>query len=230
MVSREAGNATARIVTLGTKTRPSQDRSQETFELILRTTGLLLEDQGFEQLSTNLICRRAGLTPPALYRYFPNKYAILKELGDRLMRAQDEVSVGWLQARRESRSHGADIDLRVRNAVAIQTRILEVTRAFPGGLAITRALRAVPMLKDVRLKSRDAVAEVQARAFARAYPDIPEQDLMRCSRLCIEMLYSSMEMVLEEPGDDGPALIEDACRAVALYMQDLQDRHARGEA
>ena len=28
---------------------------------------------GIERLSTNLVCERAGLTPPALYRYYPNK-------------------------------------------------------------------------------------------------------------------------------------------------------------
>lgn len=217
-----------RTVALGTKIRPSQERSHETFELILRTAGELLETIGFEQLSTNLVCKQAGLTPPALYRYFPNKYAILKELGDRLMAAQDEIPVGWLEARPE-RSHGADVETRVRNAVAIQMRVLEATRAFPGGVAITRALRAVPMLSDVRLKSRDAVADVQAAAYIRAYPDVPADKLVRCSRLCIEMMYSSMEMVLEEPGEDTPELIEGACRAVVLWMQDLQDRHARGE-
>ena len=87
MVSREAGNAGARVVTLGARTRPSQDRSQETFELILRTTGLLLEDQGFEQLSTNLICRKAGLTPPALYRAI----AVLEAAGNLVRPARGRV-------------------------------------------------------------------------------------------------------------------------------------------
>ena len=44
-----------------------------------------VSDVGIERLSTNLVCERAGLTPPALYRYFPNKYALLSELGQRLM-------------------------------------------------------------------------------------------------------------------------------------------------
>ena len=52
----------------------------------------MLEEVGFERLSTNMICKRAGLTPPALYRYFPNKYAVLKELGERRFQREAEVA------------------------------------------------------------------------------------------------------------------------------------------
>lgn len=41
-------------------------------------------------------CERAGLTPPALYRYFPNKYALLSESGQRLMQRQNERVDHWI--------------------------------------------------------------------------------------------------------------------------------------
>ena len=72
-------------INLDTKQQPVQQRSVETFELILDVTAQLLGDVGVERLSTNMVCEKAGISPPALYRYFPNKYAILKELGARLM-------------------------------------------------------------------------------------------------------------------------------------------------
>src|ERR1700737_3300178 len=83
-------------IPLDTKLQPTQARGQDTYEIVLATAGEMLRDMGFEQLTTNAICERAGLTPPALYRYFPNKYAILKELGDRLMIAQDELVLEWI--------------------------------------------------------------------------------------------------------------------------------------
>jgi hypothetical protein len=49
---------------LDTKTLPRQGRAQETFERILSITAGLLAEVGIERLSTNLICERAGLTPP----------------------------------------------------------------------------------------------------------------------------------------------------------------------
>jgi AcrR family transcriptional regulator len=60
-------------VPLTTKLQPSRATGRSTFEDLLSTAGELLSEVGFEGLSTNLICKRAGMTPPALYRYFPNK-------------------------------------------------------------------------------------------------------------------------------------------------------------
>lgn len=211
---------------LSTKTRPSQTRSHDTFELIVETTGRLLERVGFEQLTTNLVCKEAGLTPPALYRYFPNKYAILKELGDRLMAAQDEAAYAWLD---RGGAIGSTLDERVGKSVEIQQAIIAITTAFPGNIAITRALRAIPMLKAIRIASRDAVAHRQAVALARVYPDIPIGVLQTCSKLGIEMLYASMEMVLEDPGPDSLSIIDGACRAVLLYLEDVQRRYGKAD-
>jgi AcrR family transcriptional regulator len=54
---------------LGPKAVPRQGRALETYERILAATTELLGEVGIERLSTNLVCERAGLTPPVLYRY-----------------------------------------------------------------------------------------------------------------------------------------------------------------
>ncbi|MDP0941271.1 TetR/AcrR family transcriptional regulator, partial [Klebsiella quasipneumoniae] len=77
------------------KKAPTQSRAVETYERILATAAELLGEVGIERLSTNLVCRRLGLSPPALYQYFPNKYAILHELGQRLMQRQNELLGPW---------------------------------------------------------------------------------------------------------------------------------------
>lgn len=83
---------------LEAKMQPAQQRATETYERILEVTALTLADVGIERLSTNLVCRRAGLSPPALYRYFPNKYALLSVLGQRLMLRQNERVERWISA------------------------------------------------------------------------------------------------------------------------------------
>ncbi|WP_066213171.1 helix-turn-helix domain-containing protein [Blastomonas sp. CCH5-A3] len=75
-----------------------QDRARATYEQIIQATGELLPEVGIERLSTNMIAERAGLTPPALYRYFPNKYAILSEMGRRLITAENETVEQWLRS------------------------------------------------------------------------------------------------------------------------------------
>ena len=111
---------------------PHQKRSQQTVELILATAAELLEESGFENLSTNAICRRAGLTPPALYRYFPNKYAVLKELGERLMERQNRVLVSedWMMT---------DLNALQAQMADMLAKTIEVTRQTPAGVWILRA-------------------------------------------------------------------------------------------
>lgn len=55
---------------------PDRGRSLATYEKLIKAAGELLGEVGFEKLTTNAICAKAGMTPPALYRYFHDKYEI----------------------------------------------------------------------------------------------------------------------------------------------------------
>ncbi len=205
-----------RGIPLKTKLQPTQARGQDTFEMVLATAGEMLRDMGFEQLTTNAICERAGLTPPALYRYFPNKYAILKELGDRLMAAQDQVVLDWIDAGGVA---GETFEERLRSSLSIHEKVIELTRAFPGGSAIGRALRAVPMLQRLRFDSRDMVAERFFEAMRGRYPNCPETRLRVAMRLMIELTYSAIEMVVEEPDRDADMVNYEVCLLFATYFE-----------
>jgi AcrR family transcriptional regulator len=150
-----SSDAETQAPSLDTKSRPSRQRGIDTFEVILTTAGELLAEVGFERLTTNLVCERAGLTPPALYRYFPNKYALLKELAHRLMDAQDQVVLAWLE---NGGTHFTSLEESVAKNRDLQKQVNAVTRAFPGGDWILRALRALPVLQEVRTTSRDTIA------------------------------------------------------------------------
>jgi len=200
---------------LATKLRPRQARSQDTFELILETAGQLLERVGFEQLTTNLICEAAGLSPPALYRYFPNKYAVLKELGDRLMRAQDDEVIAWAEA---GGLTGDTFDERLAKSLAIHERMVAIQREFPGGSAIGRALRAVPALQDLRFRSRDMVAGHFFRHMREIYPNTDPRRLEVVTRMTVELSYAAMEMVVEEPDRDADIINREVCLLFAHYF------------
>lgn len=211
-------------IPLEVKVQPSQARGQDTYEVILATAGAMLGETGFEQLSTNKVCERAGLTPPALYRYFPNKYAILKALGDRLMREQDEAVYAWIDS---GGLNAETMDEALRKGVAIQQEIVEIARRAPGGLAVMRALRAVPMLQRLRFASRDAVAARLADGLRHAYAERDWPRLEIGCRLNVELMYAASEMVLEEPDRDAEALTREACLAFNLYFDSFAAEHAR---
>lgn len=212
---------------LDTKSRPSRRRGKDTFEVILTTAGELLAEVGFERLTTNLVCERAGLTPPALYRYFPNKYALLKELAQRLMEAQDKAVLAWLEAGGIRSSSIEDSVARNRD---LQKQINAITREFPGGDWILRALRALPVLQEVQTTSRDMVAQTLFDMLKAANPGVPEDRLRTATRLTTQMMYAATEMVLEEPDQDEDQINEEICWMVALYYQHLTRQSASASA
>ncbi len=62
-----------RQVELLEKNKPRQERAKRTYEAILVAAAELLVEVGIERISTNLVAEKAGITVPALYRYFPSR-------------------------------------------------------------------------------------------------------------------------------------------------------------
>ncbi|KCZ82636.1 transcriptional regulator, TetR family protein [Hyphomonas adhaerens MHS-3] len=206
-------------VELETKVSPSQDRARNTFESILSVTGDLLSEVGFERLSTNMICKRAGLTPPALYRYFPNKYAILHELGRRLMEAQDQAVFEWLQ---EGGIDTQSFEASTKSILRIQRHVNEITKSFPGGAWVVRVMRVIPVLKEVRLESRDLVSDKILEDLRTKLPDVPEDRLAMATKLTIELMFSATEMAIETPEQEDE-ITQEVSFLVASYHWRLKN-------
>jgi AcrR family transcriptional regulator len=68
---------------------PRQGRAQALVEAIVEAAAQVLEAQGERGFNTNAVARRAGVSIGALYRYFPDKQAILVALAERERTAVD---------------------------------------------------------------------------------------------------------------------------------------------
>jgi AcrR family transcriptional regulator len=216
---RPKRKARKRAPALDAKMLPAQLRSQDTYEHILETAGKLLAHVGFEEITTNLICREADMTPPALYRYFPNKYAILKILGERLIAVQDAIVAKWL-ASEASGQHGPEEP--VGRIVSVLHGLIDVTKAFPGGIAINRAIHAVPLLRQLHIASREAVASQIYDLLQPQFPAVSETRMRAAARLVSELSSALMEMVMEEPGQDTEGLVYEAAFVFASYFRALR--------
>ena len=201
---------------LETNSLPSRRQGKETFELILATAGKLLEEVGFERLSTNMVSAEAGVTPPALYRYFPNKYALLAELARRLMEAQDEALLAWIET---GGSASPDLEESVRRHVALRKQLVTITRNFPGGVWILRAIRALPLLQEVRVASRNMVLDRRFEKLRETFPAVDEARLRMAIRLAEQVAYSTIEMIVEDRGLDEDKIIEESAWMTCLYYE-----------
>ncbi|GAC1037723.1 TetR/AcrR family transcriptional regulator [Pseudomonas sp. No.117] len=191
------------------KARPSQQRAAETYERILAAAAEVLCQVGIERLSTNLVCECAGLTPPALYRYFPNKYALLEELGRRLLEKQN----AQIAIRINAELLAGPLE-RVEDALTdLLLDTYGVTAETAGGMWILKALRAVPSLEHVRLDSHRRVAAQQAEALMALLPGVPPAEIAQVARIVVEFFHSTVELLFDEAL---PA--ESTCRTVATML------------
>ncbi|MEG3089103.1 TetR/AcrR family transcriptional regulator [Sphingomonas sp. PB4P5] len=197
------------------RSQPKQERAQATYERLLDVAGALLGEVGLDRITTNLICARAGLTPPALYRYFDDKYAVLEALGRRLMMRQNAVLEQWI-ARHVDHGLAAlrdGIEQLLRETAA-------VTQSEPGAVWILRALHATPQLVHVRLESHRHVTDKLVAAYARHLPEVDRVELWQRLRLSVELGFAADEMLQEETRISPEFAMR---RVAALLRADLTD-------
>jgi AcrR family transcriptional regulator len=60
-------------------TRPGRPRSERATAAILRSAGELLDSRGLDALSVDAIAARAGVSKATIYRWWPNKAAIVMD-------------------------------------------------------------------------------------------------------------------------------------------------------
>ena len=176
--------------------QPKQTRSQETWNSILEAASALFADKGYEQTTTHQIASQAGVSVGALYRYFSDKQAILKELyGQEITglrtRLLEEFSLADLV--------GQDVRQLVRKTMALAFRIYSER---PGLRRVLKEQsRKIPELVELRQSQESevhrAVLQILSTAPGVRLPD-PEVSSYLVS-LFIESLID--DQVLYGRGD-----------------------------
>lgn len=206
-----------RTVELLEKNKPRQERAKRTYEAILAAAAELLIEVGVERISTNLVAERAGITVPALYRYFPNKYSVLNALGAVVMDRQNTVFQAWFERHLEA---GDPLDL-IGNIEELLRQTYEVTKAQPGGLEIVQALRAVAPLREVRIESHTLVSDQFAEIAASLVGRSADDRIRLQARVTVEMGYALIEMALEDDSLDLDELMAQGAAIIQSYWRDL---------
>ena len=196
--------------------KPLQARSRRTYDALLDAAGTLLGEVGVDSLSTNLICERAGLTPPALYRYFDAKYAILEALAERLVNSHNAMLMAWVERYRD-----AGLDAIDTGIPELLRELHVITRSAPGAIWLMRALHAMPRLAHIRIESHHHFARVLAEVIHPYLLHVPFDLILRRTRLAVEIGYSVNEMLNE--GEADPRHVFDDLAHVFTAMLDYPD-------
>lgn len=160
-----------------------------------------------------MICARAGVSPPALYRYFEDKHAVLEALGMRLMERQNDLLLRWLE-----RYAPLGIQSMIDNVEEVLRETAEATIAEPGGAWIARVLHASPRLAHIRIESHRLVTDAQLEVFGDMLPDVPREELWARIRFMVDVAYSALEMMSEEDRISSDRIFTDTARIMKFIL------------
>ncbi len=191
---------------------PHRGRSLATYEKLVKAAGELLGEVGFEKLTTNAICARAGMTPPALYRYFQDKYEVLEALARKLLKKHNEAFAAWTfqgGTWKDPANRAKALEEWFRTSVG-------VTASEPGALWTLRALRALPNLAHIRLEWQRQWTDQMFEFYRRIYPNIPASTLWSRIRVITEFGFAVEELALEEDRIPHDVLFREVARVLGV--------------
>jgi len=180
------------------RSKPKQSRSIKTVETLLDTTAELLDEVGFSRFTTNLLSERTGISIRAIYRYFPNKHALVMELALRLTH-------DW---QTETSEHGQallanpDIDWQLTWPDYLD-RFIEAVRGRKGGTAIMNAMRSDPELKKLDDEIHNEYIHEVAGDFIARDSSISRKDAHALASVLIKSAVAIISSTLDEPPQRG---------------------------
>ncbi|MFD2231268.1 TetR/AcrR family transcriptional regulator [Alkalimarinus sediminis] len=119
---------------------PVQGRSRERVNVILSSTLELIIDVGVQGLKTSEIARKAGISLPSLYRYFPNKTAIIKAIAQQHIEKLSSLMQAFLV--------DFDLDEGFDHLIDVYA---EFYRSEPGYKEIWSGVESMPELQELDL-------------------------------------------------------------------------------
>ncbi|MEM9200888.1 MAG: TetR/AcrR family transcriptional regulator [Actinomycetota bacterium] len=197
---------------LAKRREPEQQRSRAGVAAILDAAATLLDDHGIDQITMTAIAAQAGLSKAALYRYFPNKAAIIRGLAERSFDEDAERIVVALAA--------ADGDGRQLMLDGLRT-YLDRHRSEPHRVQLRAAIRADPELARLDLEDTRRNATVIATGLVDRGADVGIGVLANRIVLILELSDGVIRLASMVDQDEADQLTEEYLGIVADRLGDL---------
>jgi AcrR family transcriptional regulator len=156
-------------------------------DAIIRATGELIDESGLEGLTTTEVARRAGVSTATLYRHFPDKHQVLRELVQRLHAERQKQSVLILKRFSSEPDWRGAIESLIRTTHALRM-------AQPGGRTTRRVLHYSPELRDWDLADTRELSHQLALAIRRRKPGITTANAESMSLAVVVAIVALLDM------------------------------------
>ncbi len=193
---------------------PQQQRARGAVVRILEATGHLLDEVGFEGLTTTAIAARAGVNIATLYRYFPDKFAVLQAFAVSLENQRLERAEPLLEALATAPEWRDGVRRIIELAI-------DVRNSRPGARTLRRALQSSPDMwrLDAEIVRRMAIAV--AGAMARRKPGLAEPRAQTAALAALSAVSSLLDVAYSGNVDEAAMIAETyvvAERYLSVYL------------
>jgi len=181
-------------VLLDGRSKPVQQRAIESVETILSTAATLLDEVGLEGFNTNLLAERADVRVRTVYRYFPNKYAVIIALTEMLAVQWDR----WMQRCYQELGNPAMSWRAALKTARIEW--LKNAKIVPGALSVLQAMHATPELEALHIQIFEDMSGKVAAALRKRGLRLPPAKLMAIGRMVVNAMNTGTEVILRLEG------------------------------
>ncbi|MGW8531258.1 MULTISPECIES: TetR/AcrR family transcriptional regulator [Nocardiopsidaceae] len=176
----------------------------------------LLDEVGYDNLSTTRIAERAGVAIGSVYQFFPDKKAITQALGLRFL---DQFG-----ARVTERIADTSFSHWTAAVDAVVDEYIDMHRHVPG----FRSLHFGDIV-DTRLLNGGAdnnrVISIRLRRIIVSVTGIPDDDALdRAVHVAVEAADAVLKLAFRDDADGDTRLIGEAKRLVSSYLSDFSER------
>lgn len=203
-------SATAVLGGAPIRNEPVQARSTARLATLLDSAAAMIDEIGYERLTTAMVAERAGASIGTVYRYFPDRIAVLQALGARNTERLLSGIAGELVAGR----HASAVDA----VVAVLEVTIGLFRSEPGyrSVRVGDVLDILP--PQAPTTAHAAVADVIADALVAGYGVSDSADARRAVGTAVEVIDALVARAFARDAKGDAALLDEARRAVRAVL------------
>ncbi|MDX1457700.1 MAG: TetR/AcrR family transcriptional regulator [Marinobacter sp.] len=189
---------------------PVQARSRERVNSILKHAADIFNDAGVDGTSMSAIARKSDMSLASLYRYFPNKAAIVQAI------AETHV------ARMEQELRDRLAETSIEDAVDVLIDLYyDFYRNEPAYSAIWSGVESMPELRELDLKELYTNARDLDERLKQEFPDLPAERRWSASLLLPRSTGTMLRLAVTLPDDEAENLVEEIKSMARAYLMQL---------
>lgn len=201
---------TEETVNVTPRRQPVQARSRERVSNILSHAAAIFHEVGVDATSMSAIARQSGMSLASLYRYFPNKAAIVKAIAEGHVERMETALRERLQT------------LELVDAVDVLIDLFyEFYRTEPAYSAIWSGVESMPELRDLDIRELYSHARDLDNRLKEVCPGIPQDRRWTASLMLPRSAGTVLRLAATLPEDQARSMVSELKCMARAYLAEL---------